>query len=1588
LCAALITALSTSSLSAAQSGADRHKLQVNDPALAARLLANGARLIADYGAFQLLETSEYSAELQTNSQVELRDSHNLIRLNAAILDTTPSATSNTAAKTRLGAFGGQRLHLVQFVGPVTPEWRNAIATNGVQIVTYIPNNAYLISGDRAGLAAIQSLAETNSFIQWEGIYSNSYKIHPRALSAETNLFMVQLLADAQGNSNSLRTLSSLSSAPFLREFSILKYHNLVVQLPTNTLSNDLVQIATLPDVISIHPYSPPTLNCERQDQIIAGNLSSNVPNGPGYLSWLAAKGFTQAQFDASGFVVDVSDSGIDNGTTSPSHPGLHKLGARTNASRVAYARLEGTANDNSTISGCDGHGNLNAHIIAGYCALSNWPHLDSLGYHYGLGVCPFVKIGSSVVFDPSTNTNPDYTNLMARAYNNGARISNNSWGDSSARGGYNADSQAYDALVRDAQMSGATYSSSGNQGMVIVFSAGNDGESGTKTITAPGTAKNVITVGAAEGVQAFGGSDGSGIDDTEADSANDIVAFSSRGPCQDGRHKPDLVAPGTHISGGVPQASSQATNGTALSCYTGEGVSGGTNGSAYYPPKQQFYTASSGTSHAAPCVSGGCALLRQYFINTYNTTPSPAMTKAYLMNSARYLNGANAKDSLWSNRQGMGEMNLGAAFDGVGRVLHDQHTAEMFTASGQTRAYTGTIADSSKPFRVTLAWTDAPGSTAGNALNNDLDLTVTVGGKTYKGNVFNGAYSTNGGSADTLNNVESVFLPAGTSGNYTVTVTATDINSDGVPNNSYSTDQDFALVIYNSGTGPSISAVSASLTAEDCSPANSAIDPGEIVTLEFALANYGNADTTNLTATLLASNGIVPLTGAQLYGALSTNGTAVSRAFTFTATGSCGNAPTALLQLTDGAASLGTIGSSLQLGVTKTSLSENFDSVTAPALPSGWSAARTNSYTTGSVSNWTTAGTAYASSPNAARVLGTTNAGTSYLISQAISIATSTAQLTFQNNYSFETQTISTHSGASTNAYDGGVLEIQIGSAAFTDILTAGGSFISGGYIRSIYAASDGDNPLGGRKAWSGSSGGFMTTAVLLPASAAGQNIRLRWVLATDSGNSYGTTAWYIDSVTITDGYTCCTNGAVSTNAQLSIRQSVAPASPTAGQKLTYTLTVTNSGNAEAANVILTDTLPDNLAVLSNSTGDVVGSTLTCPLGMLASHAATNVTVSVTSLASGLFTNLVVVTTDSAQSSLAGNTNLLVTTVAATNANQYTVAGVAGTYAGLFYDTNGVALTNAGFFTATLAKAGTFSSKYQFAGKSYTASGKFSSNGLYSASLTNKGAWLFSTRLQLDLAAGNRLTGFLSNAAWTAELNASRNIYSKTNPASQGGSSSLKYTLLIPGIEQDTNQPWGSGYGTLTVNKTGTLSFAGVLADGAAVSQGSFLSPAGEWPLFAALYSGKGLLIGWITFATNEPASDLSGLVAWIKPISTAKYYPLGFGFTNTAIGSLYRFTNGSPLLSLTNGALVLESPELAQSITNALYLGANNKFTASNKLSLKLTTSSGLFTGTGTNRLAGKAIAVKGVIFQKQNLGAGYFLGTNQSGKVSLGNP
>jgi hypothetical protein len=300
------------------------------------------------------------------------------------------------------------------------------------------------------------------------------------------------------------------------------------------------------------------------------------------------------------------------------------------------------------------------------------------------------------------------------------------------------------------------------------------------------------------------------------------------------------------------------------------------------------------------------------------------------------------------------------------------------------------------------------------------------------------------------------------------------------------------------------------LVSESCSPPNQAIDPGETVTVSFALHNVGGVNVTNLVATLLVTNGVTPLSGPQTYGALAAGGASVSNSFTFAANGNCGATISPTLSLQDGPRDLGTVSFSYPLGalVPTPFFSENFDGVTPPALPVGWSSSVTGSVSTA----WATTSDQADTPPNSVFAPDPDGVSDNRLTSPVIALPTSNAQLTFRHSYNVESAT-------PTYGYDGGVLEISINGDPFTDILNAGGSFVTGGYTSTINSGSG--NPLSGRQGWSGNSAGFVTTTVNLPSAAAGQNIQLRWRFGSDS--STGIVGWYVDSIVLmAPEYSCC----------------------------------------------------------------------------------------------------------------------------------------------------------------------------------------------------------------------------------------------------------------------------------------------------------------------------------------------------------------------------------------------------------------------------------------------------------------------------------
>ena len=778
----------------------------------------GAQLLEDYGSFALykVDSATIAAAQAAAQSVDVDNEADLLQFTAHPFDTQHD-TLSAPAPFSLQTAAGDSLQILQFVGPVKQEWLDALSARGIKPVQYVASNGYIVWADQAAQARLQDLRSSASWLQYNAPFYGFLKVDPRLgnrLTANpTSSDEVDVVVQVYAHSGVEATkqfvvgkgiVPTQQQAPVgngvvdYQWAPVLKFENLKLRVRLA----DVAAIAERPDVTFVGENLPRRLMDEKQSLIMTGDFAPG-PTSPSYLQFLLDRGFSQNSADYP--IVDVTDSTIDEGGSGVTvlntvDPYLHVQGDVSQPVRVAYFNNCSSLPD-SSVGSYDGHGSLNAGIVADYDQSTGYPFQDADGQHLGLGINPFGRVGSTAIFVGSpesydvSNCGNNDQGVIKSNWQTGARISTNSWGLTVPPSTYDDGDQNYDAGVRDADPS-----ASGNQEMIYVFAAANSGP-GAATVSSPGAGKNVITVGASENLRPFPTPPDNQCGPDPANNPENVVGFSGRGPAPGARAKPEVIAPGSHIQGVA----------SVFSGYNGGGVC-----VKYYPesPVQHIFTYSSGTSHSTPAVAGETSLaywwIQQGGAGAATGTvdeiggpraPSPALMKAWLIAHPIYLTGTSANDNLPSNNQGYGMPNMTDMFSATPKVLLDQ--SEVFDNTGETRTYTWGIADPTQPVRITMAYTDAPGALGTSPQVNNLDLKVEVGGQTYLGNHFDHEWSITGGSADTKNNYEAVFLPAGTTGDVTITVTATNIAGDGVPNSGDGTDQDFALACNNCSQQPS-----------------------------------------------------------------------------------------------------------------------------------------------------------------------------------------------------------------------------------------------------------------------------------------------------------------------------------------------------------------------------------------------------------------------------------------------------------------------------------------------------------------------------------------------------------------------------------------------------------------------------------------------------------------------------------------------------------------------------------------------------------------------------------------------------------------
>jgi subtilase family serine protease len=709
-------------------------------------------------------------------------------------------------------------YLLQFAGPVQEPWKAAATEAGATLLEYVPQFAFRARMQPNQAQALRALP----FVTAVTPYHAAAKLSRIAAGDQERPYTLRLDADADAD----RLAATLAA----RGMRVARTGSRLLAIVAN--GNGAAALAALPGVAGVEPFALRVKHNEFGGGVILG---SQFANDSGY--------------DGSTQTVAVADTGLGTGTASGAHADIPSARVRSifNRPGVPDFCFE-TIVDDGAADVDTGHGTHVATAVLGagnaggvgrgtapsaqlvFQAIENYTIPSLLcSLFYGL------PEGYYLVGLPA-----DLQDLYQQAYTAGARIHSNSWG-APVDGAYNVDAENTDAFVwahRDATL----LFSSGNSGVDLDL----NGQVDPGSVGSPATAKNVITVGASENdrrsnwacdpalayttcaaqggqntIFTYGGSWPESFpvnplrDDPSAGNAEQMAAFSSRGPTLDGRIKPDVVAPGTWTLSGYANPFQQQYDGApnpqnGVYQYDGWGF-----------PFDAAYKYMGGTSMSTPLVAGGAAVVRDFYQKAHGHQASGALVKATLINSAVDLLDEN-NDGVLDNalpipnpHEGWGRVDLVNATDNTQQFSDE--AAPLTT--GATATYTFAVADAGLPFKVTLVWSDYPSSPSATVnLVNDLDLTlVAPDGTAYLGNVFASGWSTTGGVPDRLNNVENVYVTAAAAGAWTVIVSGYNVPMG---------PQRFALVVDNAPTAtglPTVRASSEDGTATEAGPTDGSI---------------------------------------------------------------------------------------------------------------------------------------------------------------------------------------------------------------------------------------------------------------------------------------------------------------------------------------------------------------------------------------------------------------------------------------------------------------------------------------------------------------------------------------------------------------------------------------------------------------------------------------------------------------------------------------------------------------------------------------------------------------------------------------------
>jgi hypothetical protein len=331
---------------------------------------------------------------------------------------------------------------------------------------------------------------------------------------------------------------------------------------------------------------------------------------------------------------------------------------------------------------------------------------------------------------------------------------------------------------------------------------------------------------------------------------------------------------------------------------------------------------------------------------------------------------------------------------------------------------------------------------------------------------------------------------------------------------------------------------------------------------------------------------------------------------------------------------------------------------------------------------------------------------------------------------------------------------------------------------------------------------------------------------------------------------------------------------------------------------------------------------------------------------------------------------------------------IEGEFNGLIFQTNAVRPEYSGSFTLSTSARGAFKVRVQLGGKTHDLSGQFDADGQASAVLLDEQNQALGIKFNLNWReTPDIVSGSLFTELGTAEVLGDRQSFDgRERRTSFAGNYTMSFSLPATVVA-----PIGNAYALVQVAEDGRIQMKGRLGDGTPVEQTTYVSAAGVWPFYLSPHGKGSALIGWLRFA-NESFGDVHGRLNWIRPASHGtNAASMGWQHTLSTMGS--RFTppaRKQRLLNWPGGLLGVDSGGLPEMQVFQLIIQDNNEVLFPGLkpeiVNLKISPDTGFFSGQFAYPGLEKPVPLEGVVLQKQNYGAGFFLTPASAGRVFVG--